>query len=162
MRSSRQNPEILRSLNPQILSSDRLQIFQLRRVLRRCYPLFDEGIPVVAMRTLPEQLGAAVPAAHADVRVEIEDGVFGQLAVAVDERLGMPEMTEGAPDRLMDAEGVRILDERRKQELQRLLRPAARREMPRQRQARPPVLCVFFDQAPAEVRKSIGVAGPHG
>ena len=34
--------------------------------------LFDERVPLVAVRALPEQLGAAVAAAHADVRVEIE------------------------------------------------------------------------------------------
>ena len=57
-----------------------------RRVLRRRDPLLDERVPVVAVRALPEQLGAAVAAAHADVRVEVEDRVLGQLAVAVDER----------------------------------------------------------------------------
>ena len=31
-------------------------------------PFFDEGVPLVAMRALPEQLGTAVAAAHADVR----------------------------------------------------------------------------------------------
>ncbi len=55
-------------------------------VLRRRDPLFDERVPLVAMRALPEQLGAAVAAAHADVRVEVEDRVAGEVDVAVDER----------------------------------------------------------------------------
>ena len=42
------------------------------RFLRRRDPLFDERIPLVAMRALPQQLGAAVAALQADVRVEEE------------------------------------------------------------------------------------------
>ena len=60
--------------------------FYFSHVLRRRDPLFDERIPVVTVRALPEQLRAAVAAAHADVRVEVEHGVLGQLAVAIDER----------------------------------------------------------------------------
>jgi hypothetical protein len=37
----------------------------------------------VAMRALPEKLGAPVPAAHADVRVEIEDGLRACAARSV-------------------------------------------------------------------------------
>ncbi len=33
----------------------------------------DERVPFVAMRALPDQLGAAIAAAHADVGVEVED-----------------------------------------------------------------------------------------
>ena len=40
------------------------------------------------MRALPQQLGAAVAAAHADVRIEIEDRVACQIDVAIDEGLG--------------------------------------------------------------------------
>ena len=63
----------------------RVSHFHLGRVLRRRDPLLDERVPVVTVRALPEQLGAAVPASHADVRIEIEDRVARELAVAVDE-----------------------------------------------------------------------------
>ncbi len=48
--------------------------------------LLDERVPLVAVRALPEQLGAAVPAAHADVRIEVEDRLPRDLDVARDER----------------------------------------------------------------------------
>ena len=101
-----------------------------RRVLRRRDALFDERVPVVAVRALPEQLRAAIAAAHADVRIEIEDRVARQLAVAIDERRLVAELPERAPDRLVDAERVRILDERGEQEIERVARPVAGGEMP--------------------------------
>ncbi len=67
--------------------------FHFGRVLRWRNPLFYERIPVVAMRALPEQLGAAVPAAHADVRIQIEHRVLRQLAVAIHERLWMVQLS---------------------------------------------------------------------
>src|SRR5207253_1792168 len=94
-------------------------------VLRRRDPLLDERVPVMAMRTLPQELRAAVTAAHADVRVEIEDRMFGELAVAVHERRRMMKRRQRAPDRLMDAERVRILNERREQQVERVRRPSA-------------------------------------
>ena len=97
--------------------------------MRRRDPLLDERVPVVAVRALPEQLGAAVAAAHADVRVEIEDRVLGELAVAIDERRRVLQLAERAPDRLVDAERVRILHERGEQQVERLVRlPAAARD----------------------------------
>src|SRR5689334_2109858 len=98
-------------------------------MLRRRDAFFDEGVPVVAVRALPEQLGAAIAAAHADVRVEIEDRVLGQLAIAIDERGGMMQLTERAPDRLVDAERMRILDQRGEQQVERLARLTGGREM---------------------------------
>ena len=63
----------------------------------------------MALRALPEQLGAPVAAAHADVRVEIEDGVAGQRDVAADERRLEPERRQRLPDLLVDGEPVRIV-----------------------------------------------------
>ena len=77
--------------------------------MRRRDPLFDERIPVVTVRALPEQLGAPVSAAHAHMRVEIEDGVLGQLAVPIDESRLVVQLSERAPDRLMNSQGVGVL-----------------------------------------------------
>src|SRR5437763_11351209 len=86
--------------------------FDFSWILSGCDAFFDERIPVVAVRALPQQLRAAIAAADADMRVEIEDRVLGQIAVVIDERFGVPQLTERAPDRLVDAERVRILHER--------------------------------------------------
>src|SRR5207249_7551749 len=72
--------------------------FHFRCVLRRRDSLFDERVPVVAVRALPQQLGAAIAAAQADVRIEIEHRVARQLAVAVDEHRLMTKLAERAPD----------------------------------------------------------------
>ena len=66
--------------------------------------------------------GAAVAAAHADVRIEVEDRVPRQLAVAVDQRRLVAELPERAPDRLVDAERVRVLHERGEQQIERVAR----------------------------------------
>src|SRR5204862_6909276 len=109
--------------------------FYFRRVLRWSDPFFDERVPVVAVRTLPQQFRAPVPASHADVRIEIEDRMLGQLAVALHQRLRMMQLRERAPDRLMDAERVWILHQRGEQQVERFARAAARRQMARERQA---------------------------
>ena len=74
----------------------------------------------------------------------------------------MVELPERAPDGLMDAEGVRVLDERGKEQLERVPRLAAGRQVARERQTRPPVLRILLDQAPAERREALRVPGPHG
>src|SRR5262245_30240444 len=125
----------LRGLDLRLQTSD----FDLGRILSRRNPFLDERIPVVAMRTLPEHLRAAVAAAHAHVRIEIEHRVLGQLAVAIDERRGMLQLAERPPDRLTDAQRVRILDERREQQVERVARTPAGGEVPRKRQACAPV-----------------------
>ena len=71
----------------------------------------------------------------------------------------MAQLAERAPDRLMDAERVRILHERGEQQVERLVRPAAGREVARQRQPRAPVLRVVVDQPPAEPREPLRDAG---
>ena len=59
------------SVGPLVIRGEDLRfLHQLRRE-----PLLDERVPLVALRALPEQLGAAVAAPRTDVRVEIEDRV---------------------------------------------------------------------------------------
>ena len=84
----------------------------------------------MTVRALPEQLCAAVAAAHADVRIEVEHRVLRELAVAIHERRRVVELAERAPDRLVDAERMRVLHQRGKQQVERLVRLAARRQMP--------------------------------
>ena len=48
--------------------------------------LFDERVPLVAVRALPEEFGAAIPAAHAHVRIEVEHRLARDLDVARDQR----------------------------------------------------------------------------
>jgi hypothetical protein len=72
----------------------------------------------VTVWALPQEFSAAVPTSHADVRIEIEDRVFRELAILVDERGSVAELTQGAPDRLMDAERMRILNERCKEQVE--------------------------------------------
>src|SRR3954468_7558531 len=55
------------------------------RVLRRGDAFFDECVPFVTMRTLPEQFRASIPAADADVRVDVKDRVVSQIAVPLHE-----------------------------------------------------------------------------
>ena len=82
-------------------------------VLGRRDALLDERVPVVAVRALPEQLGAAVAAAHADVRIEVEDRVAGELAVAIDERRRELQLRQrlarspGAAERVRDSARAR-------------------------------------------------------
>ena len=106
------------------------------------------------MGALPEELGASIAAAHAHVGIQIEDGVPGQLAVAIHQRRFMTELTERAPDRLVNAQGMRVLHEGGKQEVERLVRSSACRQVARQRQSGAPVLWVVVDQLPAETRET--------
>ena len=55
--------------------------------------------------------------------------MFGQLPVPVDERRRVSQGRERAPDRLMDAQGVRILHERGELQVERIVRAAAGRQM---------------------------------
>src|SRR5439155_10671770 len=125
-------------------------------------PLLDEGVPVMAMRALPQELRAAVAAAHADVWIEIEDGMFGELAVAVHERCRMVERGQRAPDRLVDAQRVWILNERGEQQVQGVRWPAACGEVTGQREPRAPVLRSVVDEPAAESCEPIRIAGTDG
>src|SRR5665213_57250 len=109
--------------------SRRFLHFYFSSVLGGCDAFFDERIPVVTVRTLPQQFGAAIAAAQADVRIEIEDRVLRQLAVVIDERCRMTQLAERAPDRLVDAERMRILDERGEEQFERVLGVPTGRQM---------------------------------
>src|SRR5690348_9084454 len=56
--------------------------FRGRSILRRRETLFDERVPLVALRTLPQQLGAAITAPGADVRIQVEHSFARQRHVA--------------------------------------------------------------------------------
>src|SRR5262245_24789681 len=71
----------------------------------------------------------------------------------------MPELTERPPDRLVNAQRMRVLHERRKEKVQRFLGMSAFREMPREGKPRAPVLWILFDEPPAETREPLRVAG---
>src|SRR2546423_1983394 len=134
------------------LSLRRLQL-RGRRVLRRRQPLLDERIPLVTLWTLPEQLRAAVAAARADVRVEVEDRVAGQRHVAADERRIPPERGERLPDLLVDGEAVRVQRKRLEQPVERFTVTTLRGQVFRQREPRPPVLRILRDEPLAQLRE---------
>src|SRR5438105_2443075 len=100
----------------------------------------------MAMRALPQQLCAAVAATHADVRIEIEDCMLGELAVPVDERRRILQLPERAPDRAMNAQRVRVLHERGEKEIKCLARMSAGCQMAGEREPRAPVLRILFDE----------------
>ena len=93
-------------------------------------PLLDKRIPFVAMRALPEQVGAAVVALEADVRIEEEHRRARRFDVALHQRAIQIELQQHIPDRLVNGEAVRILLERREQELERLRVLIARGQVP--------------------------------
>src|SRR5262245_47733649 len=132
------------------------------RILCRSDPFLDERVPVVAVRALPQQLRAAVTAAHADVRVQIEDRVPCEVAVTIDETGRVVQLAERPPDRLVDTQRVRILHERGEQEIERLAWLVRRGEMLGQCEPRAPVLRALVDQPPAQTREPIGVSGTAG
>src|SRR5262245_14956984 len=111
------------------------------------------------MRALPQELGASVPAPHADVGIEVEHRVFGELAVPVDERGRMAKLAECPPDRLVDAERVRVLHERREEQIERFLRVASMDQVTRKRQACAPVLRILFDEPAAQAGESFRTPG---
>src|SRR5262245_21811885 len=94
-------------------------------IFRRRDPLFDEGIPLVALRALPQKLRAPVAAPDADVGIEIEDGVPSQLDVSLDERGRQIELRERLPDGLMQCEGVWIVNQRLEDHVERVACAAA-------------------------------------
>ena len=55
-------------------------------ILRGGNPLLHKRVPVVAVRTLPQELGAPIAAARAHVRIEVEHGVLRHLALPIARR----------------------------------------------------------------------------
>ena len=119
-----------------------------------------ERIPVVAVGALPQQLGTAIAAAHAHVRIEIEHRVPRQFTVSIDERRLVMELTERAPDGLVDAERVGVLHERGEQQIKGFARMRAGCQVPGQCESGAPVLRVVADEAAAEPREPFGRGGP--
>ena len=101
------------------------------------------------MRALPEQFSAPVAAVHADVRIDVEDRVAGEVHVAIDQRAIEVQVRERLPDRLVEGERVRVDDERLEQEIEGAGRVAVRALVAREREARTPVLRDLVDQAAA-------------
>src|SRR5688500_9196692 len=51
-------------------------------------PLLNERVPFMALRTLPEKLGAAIPASCAHMRIQVEHRQARRLDVSGHERAG--------------------------------------------------------------------------
>src|SRR5690348_13043366 len=111
---------------------------ELFRLFCRSDPVFDERIPLVAVGALPEQLGAAIAAAHADMRIHVEDGVSSQLDVALHERALEVEARKDLPDGLMQRQRVGVMHERLEQQFERSTRVISGLEMPGKSEPCPP------------------------
>ena len=108
------------------------------------------------MRALPEQLGAAIAAADADVRVEVEDGVARQLDVAGDERRRQIELRRASarwPGGAPSACGLCTSASNSSSSASR--GRLVRRQVARQRQPRAPVLRGGGDQPAAQRREAV-------
>ena len=88
--------------------------------------LFHERVPLVAVRALPEQLRAAVAAAHADVRIEVEHRASRELACSAGPAPVEVQREQRLPDCLVNGQAVRVVRQRVEQQIERLrCRPAA-------------------------------------
>src|SRR5688500_3158183 len=99
------------------------------------------------MRALPQQIGAAVVALDADVRVEEEHRRSRRLDVALHQLAVQIELQQHVPYRLMDGEAVRVLFECREQELEGFGVTLALGEVPSECEPGTPVLRIGRDQA---------------
>ena len=113
----------------------------------------------MAVRALPQQLRAPVTAADADVRVDVEDGVLGEIRVPLHQCGRQFQLEQRLPDCLMERQRVRVDDESIEEMLERISRLAVRAQEPRQRQPGTPLLWVVIDQPATERREPRGVAG---
>src|SRR5690606_23861866 len=120
--------------------------------------LFDEGVPFVALWTLPQQLGAAIPAAYADMRVEVEDRLASQVHVLADERRVEPERRQHAPRLLVDGEPVRVVGQCGEEEIERASRLTRGREVTGEREPGAPVLRILRDHFLAQRDEPFGRA----
>ena len=80
--------------------------------------LLDERIPLVTVRALPDEFRAAIAAAEAHVRIQIEDGLPGDFDVARHQMLREIEFRQRAPNRLVYRQRMRIVLERLEQQLE--------------------------------------------
>ena len=83
----------------------------------------------MAVRTLPQELGAPIAAARADMRIEVEHGVLCQLAVPLHQGRRVMKVSELAPDRLVNAEGMWVVNERGKEQIERIVRVSTHGQM---------------------------------
>src|SRR4051812_29376146 len=102
----------------------------------------------MAVRALPEQLGAAIAAANADVRIHVEDGVPGELDVLLHKISFEVESREDMPDALMQCQRMRIVYKSVEQQFECAGRVVSRFQVPRQRQTSSPILWIVADQTP--------------
>jgi hypothetical protein len=72
----------------------------------------------VALGALPQQLGAAIPAAPADVRIEVEDRLAGELDVAADQGGRKAQGRERFPDFLVNGQTVGMVGKRVQQAIE--------------------------------------------
>src|SRR5688500_1411191 len=117
-----------------------------RCFLRRRNPFLHECIPFVALGALPQQLGAAVAAVGADVRVEVENRISRQRDVAPHEIRIQSERQQRLPDFLVHDQSMRIVRQRRQEQIECFARVAGGGVMARQRQPGAPVLWIPCNQ----------------
>ena len=69
----------------------------------------DERVPLMTLRTLPQQLGAPIVASYAHMGVEVENGFASQIHVPLNAVFCKVQRGQGLPHDLMDGQGVRIV-----------------------------------------------------
>ena len=62
----------------------------------------------MTLGTLPQEFSASIPTPHTDV---IKDGVVGNADISTHQRGIEVESHQCSPDRLVDSEGVRVVDQ---------------------------------------------------
>ena len=109
----------------------------------------------MALRALPERLGAAITTPAANVRVEVEHRFVGQFHVAAYQSGIEPERGEYLPDLLVNRETVRMVRKRVEQLVEGGPVLAGRGKMSRQRQSGAPALRVSADKSLAKLLESM-------
>ena len=118
--------------------------------------LFDERIPLVAVRALPEQLSRPVATPDAHMWVEKEDRFARRADVSLDQCPIEADLHQHVPDSLVDRQTVRIVRERIEQEIERGAQLAARREVTSKHQSGPPILGISRDELTAALLEPLG------
>lgn len=65
----------------------------------------------MTLGTLPQEFSASIPTPHTDVGIKIKDGVVGNADISTHQRGIEVESHQCSPDRLVDSEGVRVVDQ---------------------------------------------------
>src|SRR5687768_1807528 len=111
-----------------------------------CDPFLHECIPFVALGALPEQLGAAIAAVRAHMRVEVEHRIACQRDIAPHQILVQTQRKQRLPDLLVHDQPMRIVGQRREEQVEGFARVAGGGVIARQRQPSAPVLRIPSDQ----------------